>query len=212
MIMEKIILVGGGGHCLSCIDVIESGDEYAITGIIDLNEKVGRKILGYPIIGTDADLPEILETVKSFLITIGQIKTAVNRIKKYDLLKRIGGNLAVVISPTAYVSKHSEIGEGTIVMAHAFINSGACIGANAIVNTGAIIEHGVKIGRHCHIATSCVVNGDCTIGERVFLGSNSVLHNSVSITDDVILGAGSVVKSSIIESGTYAGNPARRIR
>jgi acetyltransferase-like isoleucine patch superfamily enzyme len=34
----------------------------------------------------------------------------------------------------------------------------------------------------------------------------------VSICDDVVIGAGSVVTKDITESGTYAGNPARRLK
>jgi len=34
--MKPIILIGGGGHCLSCIDVIEQTGLYQIIGILDL--------------------------------------------------------------------------------------------------------------------------------------------------------------------------------
>ena len=37
--MKKIILVGGGGHCKSCIDVIENENKYKIIGIIDKKKK-----------------------------------------------------------------------------------------------------------------------------------------------------------------------------
>ena len=33
--MKPIILIGGGGHCISCIDVIEMTKEFSILGIID---------------------------------------------------------------------------------------------------------------------------------------------------------------------------------
>lgn len=33
---EQIILIGGGGHCKSCIDVIEQEGKYQIAGIVDL--------------------------------------------------------------------------------------------------------------------------------------------------------------------------------
>ncbi len=33
--MKEIILVGGGGHCKSVIDVIEQEAKYKIAGIID---------------------------------------------------------------------------------------------------------------------------------------------------------------------------------
>ena len=52
---EQIILIGGGGHCKSCIDVIEQEGRFEIAGIVEKPDKVGEKVLGYPVIGTDAD-------------------------------------------------------------------------------------------------------------------------------------------------------------
>ena len=40
--MKKIILLGGGGHCKSCIDVIESEKKYTIKGIFE--KKKEKKI------------------------------------------------------------------------------------------------------------------------------------------------------------------------
>ena len=37
--MKKIILIGGGGHCKSCIDVIESEKKYTIKGILEKKSK-----------------------------------------------------------------------------------------------------------------------------------------------------------------------------
>jgi FlaA1/EpsC-like NDP-sugar epimerase len=72
---QHIILVGGGGHCKSCIDVIEQQGEYQIAGIVDLPEKLHQKILGYEVIATDEDLPRLADEYGNFLITLGQIKT-----------------------------------------------------------------------------------------------------------------------------------------
>ena len=36
----EIILVGGGGHCKSCIDVIEAESRFTIKGIIDQDGKL----------------------------------------------------------------------------------------------------------------------------------------------------------------------------
>ena len=46
--MNKIILIGGGGHCKSVIDVIEQENKFEIAGIIDKPELLNSKILGYP--------------------------------------------------------------------------------------------------------------------------------------------------------------------
>ena len=37
---EKIVLIGGGGHCHSVIDVIEQTNKYEIIGIVDTKENI----------------------------------------------------------------------------------------------------------------------------------------------------------------------------
>ena len=76
---EKIILIGGGWHCLSCIDVIESENRFTISGIIDIPEKRGQKVLSYSFIGTDNEIGELIKEYSYFFITIGQIKSAQSR-------------------------------------------------------------------------------------------------------------------------------------
>ena len=66
---EKIILIGGG-HCKSCIDVIEQAGTFQIAGIVDVPEKLHHKILGYEIIATDDELPRLASEYENFLITL----------------------------------------------------------------------------------------------------------------------------------------------
>jgi len=120
---EEIVLIGGGGHCKACIDVIEAINKFKIVGIVDIREKLHQKTLGYEIIACDEDLPRITKEYKNFLITIGQTKDKERRLAKFDYLKRMGACLPVIISPSAYISKYASIEEGTIVMHMAFINS-----------------------------------------------------------------------------------------
>ena len=164
----NIILVGGGGHCVSVIDVIEQEEKYHIKGIIDTKEHIGKEVLGYKIIGTDDDLEDLYLSCPNAIISVGQIKDSVLRKRLFQRLKAIGYHLPVVISPLAYVSKHSAIEEGTIIMHRALVNAGAKIGKNCIINTKANIEHGVQIEDFCHISTATVVNGDSIIGKGTF--------------------------------------------
>ena len=59
-----IILVGGGGHCKSVIDVLVDSQEFKIIGILDMKNKVGSNLLGFPIIGTDEDIPKLIMKYK----------------------------------------------------------------------------------------------------------------------------------------------------
>lgn len=49
-VKDQIVLIGGGGHCKACIDVLERQGKYQIAGIIDTDEKVGQDIIGNQII------------------------------------------------------------------------------------------------------------------------------------------------------------------
>ena len=189
---EKIILIGGGGHCHSVIDVIEQEDKYEIIGIVDKKELIGNDILGYKIIACDDDLETIFRTCKNAIITIGQIESNTIRLKLFNKLKEIGFTLPIIISPLAYVSKHSFIDEGTIIMHHALVNANAKIGKNCIINTKALIEHDVIIEDNCHISTASVLNGNVIVKENTFFGSNATSRQGIEINGFVK--AGGLVK------------------
>ena len=170
---KKIILVGAGGHCKSCIDVIEQAGTFQIAGIVDVPEKLHQEILGYEITATDDDLPHLVNEYENFLITLGQIKSPEKRIRIFQTLKNLGAKFPVIISPLAYVSIHAQVEDGTIVMHHALINAGAHIGKNCIINTKALVEHDAVICDHCHIATGAIINGGVKAGSGIFFGSNA---------------------------------------
>lgn len=206
---EKILLVGGGGHCKACIDVIEQAGKLLIAGIVDLPEKFNQAVLGYPVIGGDEDLPNLLKLYKNVLITLGQIKSSTRRMKLFNDLQLMGAVFPVIQSPLSYVSPHAQIADGTIIMHHALINAGARIGKNCIINTKALVEHDAIIEDHCHISTSAVVNGATTVHEGSFLGSNSMCREYVQIGSHSIVSAGAVVTKHVDDYDKVAGIPAK---
>ena len=208
----ELILVGGGGHCKSCIDVIEACGRYKIRGIIDLPGEINKSILGYHVIGNDEDLPKLASEGCNFLITIGHMDNSTRRRKLFDIIVNNGGNLPVIKSPSATVSKHSVIADGTIIMHYSIVNVGAKIGKNCIINNKALVEHDTVIGNNCHISTDANVNGNCTIGDNVFIGSGVTVKNGISIIDNAVIGIGSILVKSIEIAGVYVGNPAKKIK
>lgn len=188
----KIILIGGGGHCKSVIDVIEQQGIYEIAGIIDKKELIGTKVLGYEIIGCDNDLINLKENYSNAIVTVGHIKSNALRVKLFTLLKELDFNLPKIISPLAYVSKHAVIDEGSVVMHHALVNANAKVGKNCIINTKALIEHDAVIKDNSHISTGAIVNGGVVIEENTFYGSNATSKEYTQL--DGFIKAGSVAK------------------
>jgi sugar O-acyltransferase (sialic acid O-acetyltransferase NeuD family) len=191
--MDDIILIGGGGHCKSVIDVIELENKYKIVGIVDKKALLGEEILGYKVIGCDDDLPILFTKYKNAVITVGQIKSNTSRVKLLNILKNIGYKLPIIKSPLAYISKHAHIKEGTIIMHQALVNAYAKIGKNCIINTKALVEHDVIIEDNCHISTAAIINGGVIVKENSFIGSNAVTKEYIEINNNFIK-AGSIVK------------------
>ena len=191
--MKKILLIGGGGHCKSVIDVVEQEGQFEIIGIIDKAELFGTNVLGYPVIGNDLDLESLAKKHAYALITIGQIKSPNQRIKLFDLAKKAGFTIPSILSPRAYVSKHAIIGDGTVVMHDALINAKAIVGENCIINSKALIEHDSVILAHCHISTNATINGGVVVESGCFIGSGVITKESITIGKNSFIKAGSLV-------------------
>lgn len=207
---EDIVLIGGGDHCASCIDVIEEEDKYNIVGIVDLPEKHDSEILGYKVIANDDDIPDLARKYSNFLITVGHVSNPGLRVRLFNLLQDLQVNIPVIVSPYAHVSKHASIGAGTIIMHHSVVDINAQIGVNCIINHHNTIGHSARIGDHSHISANCVI-GKSTIGSKCFVGVNCFVNNLVSICENCIIGSASNVIHSIEEQGIYFGNPARKL-
>lgn len=192
--MEKILLVGGGGHCRSVIDVIEQENRFQIAGIIDKRELLGSKVLNYEVIGCDNDLEMLSKTYKYALVTVGQIRSSELRVKLFTMLKELGFTLPTVISPRSYVSKYAEIGEGTVIMHDALINASVKIGTNCIINTKALIEHDSIIEANSHISTGAIINGGVKVEANCFVGSGATTKEAIIIKKNSFIKVGSVVK------------------
>lgn len=206
---KPLILVGGGGHCKSVIEAVESTGR-KIKGIFDLPKYLGEDCLGYKVIGTDSDISRYTDECE-FIVTLGFITTPERRIRLHNIIEEAGGKFGIVVASSAQVSMHAEVASGSVVLHNATINAGARIGKGCIINTCANIEHDSWIGDYAHVSTGAMVNGDCRIGNATFIGSGSVIVNGVLITDNVIVGAGAVVCADISEKGTYVGIPAKKI-
>ena len=192
--MKEIILIGAGGHCNSCIDVIELEKKYKIFGLVDDKKKI--KNLKYKILENNKNL-KFLTKSKFAHVSIGQINNLKKREKIFLNLKKIGFKMPSIISPLAYVSPKAKIGEGTIIMHGAIINRGAIIGKNCIINTKALIEHDAFVGDNCHVATRSTLNGGVILGNNSFIGSHAILKQNIKVGKNCFVNANLFVNKNI---------------
>ena len=195
--MKKILVIGGGGHCNSCIDVIEAEGIFSIKGIF-LDDKKNLKFLDrYEVLGDNSDIFKFIKKIKSIIIAIGQIKNFNTRKKIFLKLKKNGASFPVIKSPSAHLSRKATVEEGIILMHGSIVNSSAKVGKNCIINTKALIEHDSIIGDHCHISTGAIINGGVIIGNSSFIGSGTVIKQQVKIGKQVIIGFGKSIAKDV---------------
>lgn len=116
----------------------------------------------------------------------------------------------VFVGPFTEIQRGVVIGPRTRVQSHAFICELVSIGDDCFVSHGVMFVNDL-------FRSGGPARGDKTkwartkIGHRVSIGTNATIL-PISICDDVVIGAGSVVTKDIIEPGTYAGNPATKLK
>tara|TARA_Y100000992_G_C20979684_1_gene356674 strand:+ start:105 stop:557 length:453 start_codon:yes stop_codon:yes gene_type:complete len=114
------------------------------------------------------------------------------------------------IGPFVEIQKNTTIGKNTKIQSHSFICELVSIGDQCFIG------HGVMFIND-KFSNGSPANGDkskwqsTVISNNVYIGSNATIL-PVKICSDVVIGAGSVVTKDIDKPGTYAGNPARRIK
>jgi sugar O-acyltransferase (sialic acid O-acetyltransferase NeuD family) len=188
--MKSLILIGCGGHATSLIELIETTGQWRIHGLVGQAQQVGTSVLGYPVIGCDADLPSLRDTCPAALLAIGQLPDPAPRQRLAALLVKYGFHCPVLVSPHAVVSGHARIGFGTTVGHGAIVNAAAMVGEHCILNSAALVEHDVQIGDHCHISTGAIVNGGVRVGAGSFIGSGAMLREGLVLPAQTVIGAG----------------------
>ena len=203
---SKVLLIGAGGHATSCIEAIEAENKKEIVGLIGTPAEIGKKLLGYEVLGSEKDFVALRELTSNLILGIGQIKSPNLRIEIKEKYIKNGFTFESVISPTAQISKHAVIGAGTVIMHRVVINAGVKIGDYSIINTGSIIEHDSKIGDFSHISTGVISNGKTSTGNNSFVGSGTIIMERIKIGDNCIVGMGQQVRHDLSDNSKYVGN------
>lgn len=190
-------MLGNGGHARSLVDILEREGRYEVAGYV-INDDTDDSHMDYPVIGADADLKRLFQSgIKNAALGIGYLGKSDLREKLYWRLADIGFYLPCICDPSAIISKHTRIEEGTFIGKGVIINSGVQIGKMCIINTGATIEHDCTVGAFSHISVGSVLCGNVEVGEAVFIGANATVIQGKSIENKCIIGAGTTIRRDV---------------
>lgn len=203
---RKVILIGGGGHALSVLEMQTAPSLFA--GYADLQPSEAMPI---QYLGTDEEIlsaysPDDYNIHVSFVYA-GEV----NLQMRAKLIERYAAYHAhTLIATTAVVTPNTTLGKGTAIFHRAVVNRSE-LGKHVVVNTGAIIEHNCHIGNDVFVGPGAVICGGVTIGDNTLIGAGSIVRDDVSIPANTVVGIGSVVTKDLKNNGVYLGSPARLI-
>ncbi|WP_394265093.1 acetyltransferase [Bergeyella zoohelcum] len=195
-----MMLFGASGHAKVIIDILQKSG-IKVDKILDDNPKCDD-IFG---ISVEKNSHHVMFDQEA-IISIGN-----NEIRK-KIVEKYYFKYIKAIHPSAVISPHSTLGEGTVVMANAVLNPDVQIGKHCIINTGAIVEHDCKIEDFVHISPNAALAGNVQVGEGTHIGIGASVIQGVKIGKWVTIGAGAVVIRDVLDYATVVGNPAKVIK
>ncbi len=211
--MNNIVIIGSSGHAKVVIDIVRQEGGFNIVGLLDRFRNLGEETLGYPIIGTEEDLPHLVNShsLKGVIIAIGDNFI---RSKVAERIKEICPDLLFIpaIHPSARIATEVSIGEGTIVMAGVSINPCSSIGRFCILNTHSSLDHDSVMEDFSSLAPHAATGGNCQIGKFSAISIGAILIHGVQIGEQSVVGAGSLVTRTIEAFVVAFGSPAKVIR
>ncbi len=206
--MDKIIVIGNGGHSKVVKDIIRATGRYNLYAILDdmVNERTTKEGIVYD---TTEYIHQLNVEKYYFIVAIGD-----NQIRKklVGKITSIGGSFATLIHPSAIISETSSINEGTVVMPNVVVNGGSTIKSHCIINTNSTVEHDNYLGEFVHVSPSAVLAGGVSVDKNTHIGSGAVVIPGMHVGSHCTIGAGAVVTKDIPNNATAVGVPAKIIK
>lgn len=210
--MKDLYIIGAGGFGREVAWIVERINSikptWNLKGFIDDNETLwGSKEGEYHVFGGC----ECLSTLED-VYAVCAVGSSNVRKKIIEKLKDTSVKFATLVDPSVLYSNSVKIGEGAIVCAGTIITVNVNIGDHVIVNLDCTIGHDAVIDDFVTIYPSVNVSGNVLIGECSELGTGTQIIQGKKVISNTIIGAGAIVVKDCIESGTYVGSPAKKIK
>lgn len=208
---NKTIIIGASGlgrEIHSCINLSNQSKVINVIGFLDDNKDA---LDNYNMDVTVLDVIDFnIVKRKNAKLIIG-IADCNFKQKIFENSKINECELLSYFHESTLIGLRSLIGIGVVMMPNSVVSCDVVIGNGVFINMGSQIGHDSKIGDFTSVMANVDIGGGVVIGNNVFIGSNAVILPGVVIPDYTRIGAGSVVLKTIKQSGSYFGNPVKKI-
>lgn len=204
ILAKRLLIIGAGGHGRVVADLATCLG-YDQVAFVDQRWPALAQNLIWPVIGFE--LPHDMQGW-SVAVAIGQNEA---RLTAFNQLQNHGIDLPNLVHPSAYVSKHANLGKGIVVAAQAVIGVGCKVGDVAIINTSATVDHDCVIGDGVHVSPGAHLAGTVKVGLCTWIGIGASVREGMEIGKNVVVGAGAAVVTELEDGVRVGGVPARKL-
>jgi serine acetyltransferase len=209
---KPIALVGYRSGLDLLVDIADELD-VEIAGIFD-KYFFGNteQIDGIPFIGNEEQIPESDVAKYDFLLASGwaghsNIKNIEHngdnlRKRRIRIFRERNLPMANLISPSAFISPKTFVGNSVVVARDCYIRAKSHIGDFCYLDSGSAVAHDVRLGENVIMTPYTFVAGHIHVGDNVMIGAGSMIVNSypdraLEIGNDVKIMAGTTVMRDV---------------
>lgn len=211
--MDRIVIVGAGGHGRECIDIARRAHRHdVLLEVVDDDPGAAARLapLGVEYLGTTAAFGQLVDGIRrGVVVAMGLPSVRRSVVQRVREVAAATCTEAALVDPAAVVSEHFSAGPGLVVFPHAFVSTNVEFGQHCHLNVGAAVSHDCVLGEFVTLSPGVMLNGAVTVGNDVFFGTRAVVLPGLTIGDGAVIGAGAVVTTDVLPGQTLVGVPAR---
>ncbi|MEU1165212.1 acetyltransferase [Streptomyces sp. NPDC005921] len=209
--MTGLVIVGAGGFARETAQAVADAGECKLLGHLDDNPALhGTDVDGVPVLG-GCDLVHEL-TGARVVICVGNPRDYAARARLVRRLALPADRYATVIHPTASVSATSEVGPGTVLLAHCALTAAVRVGAHVAVMPQVVLTHDDVVEDFATLTSGVRLGGGVRLERGAYVGSGALVREGTTVGAWSLVGMGSAVLGDIPPGEVWVGSPARRLR
>lgn len=201
-----MLIYGGGGHAKAVIDLARALG-YAPAAIVDDGIPAGTQVLGVPVLGGAARLPQLrAEGIRLAANAVGGIGNVAVRLAVWEQLQAAGFDFPPLIHPSAVIEPSAVIDAGVQVLPLTYVGSDARIGFGSVLNAHVVVSHDCRIGAVVNLSPGALLAGGVRVEDHAQIGMGATVNVNLTIGRAARVGNGATVKADVpAGSVVYAG-------
>ncbi|NEA99260.1 acetyltransferase [Streptomyces sp. SID13726] len=209
--MTGLVIVGAGGFARETAQAVRDADGFELLGHLDDNADLhGTDVDGVPVLG-GCDLVHDLPEAR-VVVCVGNPRDYASRARLVRGLGLPDDRYATVVHPTAVVSATSEIGPGSVLLAHCVLTAAVRVGAHVAVMPHAVLTHDDVVEEYATITSGVRLGGGVRLERGAYVGSGALVREGTTVGAWSQIGMGSAVLGDVPPGEVWVGSPARRLR